>query len=109
MKSTFLTLLIACMVMLSHLSTGFAMTRATSEPQTKPDYDIATGYYGGIKSGKLVLILSEQGGLRYYDLPAGRLQQQDGVDLQKLQNKTPILVKSKAGKVIDITIQEVHP
>ena len=104
MKRISFTLLMAYLAMVSVGTSVIAMTRADNTSQTKPDYDLATGFYGGIKNGKLLLILSEQGGLRYYSLPAGRIVLPDGRELSSLPKKTPIQVKIQSGKVVEVVV-----
>lgn len=105
MNKKFFIVLIALISIGAFDFSVMAMTRADTA-QTKPDYDTATGFYGGIQNGKFRLILSEQGGLLFYGLPKARVVLHDGRDLLSLPKRTPIKVLTKSGTVIDVIVLE---
>jgi len=71
--------------------------------------DRSTGFYGGIKHGKLLLILSKQGGARYYDVAENLMVtgKGGGVEISNLPVNTPIQVTSEFGKVAEVRVREV--
>ena len=83
-----------------------AMKQVTGDSVVKADYDTATGFYGGIKNNKLRLLLSEQGGLRYYTIPPGFPMLKE---LQNMPHKTPIQVKARNGNVLEVLVLGGQP
>jgi|GEM_PF-6999829 len=103
MKTKSIIISIVATILISCAST-IAMTRASNSSQTKPDYDMATGFYGGIQNGKLRLFLSEQGGLRFYGLPGGIMYSSDGRNVATLPYKTAIQVKIRSGQIVEVVV-----
>jgi hypothetical protein len=91
------------------LTGATAMTPVTPISQIKPGFDQITGLYGGIKNGRLLLILSDQGKYRYFALPPSMSLMKSGVPvaLSQVPYKAPLIVRTQQGQVIEIAVQEV--
>jgi hypothetical protein len=81
-----------------------------SRHDVAPSQQISSGFFGGIHKGqKLMLILSEKGGVRYYHTDRQLLVIRRGarIDIGSLPLKTPIVVHSDSGRAVEVDVLEV--
>ncbi len=90
---------------------AIGMTPATSGALSHTDQgEISNGFFGGIRNGAtFVLLLSEQGGVRFYRIQSAVTVEYNGkrIDVSKLPEKTPVRITTIKGLVVEIDVLEV--
>lgn len=106
MKIKSIILCAAFLLTVLFASFSSAVMRANNSIPQKPDYDMATGFFGGITNGRFLLMLTENSGFRYYAAPTFSMFVSDGRSVTSLPRKTPIQIKIRSGKIVDVVVLE---